>query len=276
MSNNPDVLITFGSFRLCPAARTLTHFGEPVPLAPKTFDLLLLLSESRGRVLTKGELMGALWKEAFVEDANLGYQVSMLRKALGEEGAGWIETAPKIGYRFTAPVETVAPIAADAVAPGRRWLTPLLGGGLALMLAAGWGFQSFNRIRRARPESLPKIASLAEEGRFCAAFALANQTESPLGKGDVKLAELQREIARTARLDTEPSGAEVFYSDLRSSEKEWRPLGKTPLNAVSIPRGYFRLRFEKQGFETTYGLFGAVTDYRKYSLFPKTDHCCPN
>lgn len=122
-----------------------------------------------------------------------------------------------------------------------------------------------------REESLPKITSLAEEGRFCAAFALANQAESLLGKGDIKLAALQREIARTAGLDTEPSGAEVFYSDLRSSEKEWRSLGKTPLTAVSIPRGYFRLRFEKQGFETTYGLFGAVTDYRKYSLFPKTE-----
>ncbi len=105
MPNNPGSLITFGSFRLTPEARTLRHADSDIPLAPKTFDLLLLFARNSGRVVTKKELMDSLWKDVFVEEGSLLYQVSTLRKALGEEGAGWVETVPRVGYRFSAPVE---------------------------------------------------------------------------------------------------------------------------------------------------------------------------
>ena len=85
MSSEIRRLYEFGSFWLDAAARTLTHDGEPVPLAPKTFDLLALMVESEGQLLSKSELMHALWDEAFVEEGNLTYQVSTLRKALGAE-----------------------------------------------------------------------------------------------------------------------------------------------------------------------------------------------
>jgi DNA-binding winged helix-turn-helix (wHTH) protein len=107
MSSEVRRLYEFGSFRLDSAARELMHRGEPVPLAPKTFDLLALMVESEGRMLSKSELMRALWDDAFVEEGNLTYQVSTLRKALGPEGAPWIETVPKSGYRFRAPVVKV-------------------------------------------------------------------------------------------------------------------------------------------------------------------------
>jgi Tol biopolymer transport system component/DNA-binding winged helix-turn-helix (wHTH) protein len=95
-----NVLYEFGPYRLDPAKRLLLRGGVGVALAPKTFDLLLLLVESQGQVLTKKELMSALWSDAFVEEGNLSFQVAVLRKALGEEGAQWIETVPKHGYRF--------------------------------------------------------------------------------------------------------------------------------------------------------------------------------
>jgi Tol biopolymer transport system component/DNA-binding winged helix-turn-helix (wHTH) protein len=104
MSGEIKGLYVFGSFRLDEATRTLTHDGEPVPLAPKTFDLLTLMVGSEGRLLSKEQLMRALWDEAFVEEGNLTYQVSTLRKALAAEGAAWVETVPKSGYRFRAPV----------------------------------------------------------------------------------------------------------------------------------------------------------------------------
>jgi len=69
----------FGSFRLDTAKRLLTRGGEHLTLPPKTFDLLLLLVESHGRVFTKKELMATLWPDTFVEDANLSFQVSALR-----------------------------------------------------------------------------------------------------------------------------------------------------------------------------------------------------
>ena len=107
ITNHANGLYEFGSFRLDAAKRLLSRAGEPVTLAPKTFDLLLLLVESEGRVLTKRELMNALWAETFVEEASLSYQIAALRKALGDECDGWIETVPKYGYRFAAPITKI-------------------------------------------------------------------------------------------------------------------------------------------------------------------------
>ena len=108
MSNASSGLYTFGSYRLDAASRVLTRSGAVVTLAPKTFDLLVLMAESGGRLLSKRELMEALWNGTFVEEANLSFQVSSLRKALGEEGNHWIEAVPKYGYRFKAPRGAIA------------------------------------------------------------------------------------------------------------------------------------------------------------------------
>jgi eukaryotic-like serine/threonine-protein kinase len=107
MLNEIRHLYEFGSFRLDSAKRRLVREGKNLALPPKTFDLLLLLVEGRDRVLTKKELMGALWPDTFVEEANLSFQISALRKVLGASGAEWIETVPRVGYRFTCEVATV-------------------------------------------------------------------------------------------------------------------------------------------------------------------------
>jgi DNA-binding winged helix-turn-helix (wHTH) protein/Tol biopolymer transport system component len=104
MDNTAGALYEFGPYRLDCPKRLLLRDGKSLTLAPKTFDLLLLLVESQGRVLTKKELMGALWPDTFVEEANLAFQISGLRKALGDEGAEWIETVPRHGYRFSGAV----------------------------------------------------------------------------------------------------------------------------------------------------------------------------
>jgi len=80
----------------------------PITLAPKTFDLLVVLVESGGRALSKVELMQSLWPDTYVEEANLSFQISTLRKALGEDGPKWIETVPKHGYRFAGTAVAVA------------------------------------------------------------------------------------------------------------------------------------------------------------------------
>lgn len=97
----------FGEFRLDPVARVFSRQDQPVALPPKSFDLLMLLVERRGRVLKRGELISELWPDTIVEEANVTFQVSTVRKALGEDGSKWIETVPKHGYRFTAPVREV-------------------------------------------------------------------------------------------------------------------------------------------------------------------------
>jgi DNA-binding winged helix-turn-helix (wHTH) protein/TolB-like protein/Tfp pilus assembly protein PilF len=109
----------FGEFRLEPDERLLARNSQPIPLAPKAFDLLVLLVQNSGRLVTKDQIMQAVWPRSFVEEANLTVTVSTLRKALGnkERGSEHIETVPKGGYRFVAPVREVDCARAEVAAP---------------------------------------------------------------------------------------------------------------------------------------------------------------
>lgn len=99
----------FGPFRLDVSERRLLHGQEIVPLGPKVFETLLVLIEHSGHVLEKNELMMRLWPDSFVEESSLTQNISLLRKALSQAGEQqFIETVPKLGYRFIAPVKVVA------------------------------------------------------------------------------------------------------------------------------------------------------------------------
>jgi DNA-binding winged helix-turn-helix (wHTH) protein/Tol biopolymer transport system component len=100
----------FGEFRLDARERTLSKDNEIIPINFKSFDVLLALVQNSGRLLEKEELMRLVWTEAIVEEANLKNCVSALRKALGDtpNQSLYIQTLPKLGYKFVAPVQTVA------------------------------------------------------------------------------------------------------------------------------------------------------------------------
>ena len=102
-------LYKFGSFQLDPAEHLLLREGQSVSLTPKTFDLLVFLVLHRGKLVTKDQILSAVWPESFVEEANLTVSVSALRKALGERPGEkqFIDTVPKKGYRFMASVTEV-------------------------------------------------------------------------------------------------------------------------------------------------------------------------
>src|SRR5262249_13743944 len=106
MSNPVNHLYEFGNFRLDPREHSLRHGDRPVTLRPKVFEILLLLVENNGRLIEKKELLEKIWPGQFVEEGNLNKNISTLRQALGETPAApkYIETVPKIGYRFVAPV----------------------------------------------------------------------------------------------------------------------------------------------------------------------------
>jgi eukaryotic-like serine/threonine-protein kinase len=106
MPAETKVLYEFGNFRCDPRERLLVCDGKPVSLSPKSFEILVVLVQNSGRLLTKDELMQKVWPDSFVEEANLTVNVSALRKVLGETSGGqqYIETVSKLGYRFVAPV----------------------------------------------------------------------------------------------------------------------------------------------------------------------------
>jgi TolB-like protein/DNA-binding winged helix-turn-helix (wHTH) protein/Tfp pilus assembly protein PilF len=122
MSTRPQHLYEFGPYRLDTAEQLLLRDGEPVPLTPKSFETLLALVERSGHLVEKDELMKVVWSDAFVEESNLTNNVYALRKLLGpgENGRSYIETVPKRGYRFTAPVKELS---AEALVVEKRTLT---------------------------------------------------------------------------------------------------------------------------------------------------------
>ena len=83
MANEARELYVFGAFQLDAVRRTLQRDGQAIPLTSKALETLLVLVRSRDRVLTKDELMKALWPDSFVEEVNLAQNVSAVRKALG-------------------------------------------------------------------------------------------------------------------------------------------------------------------------------------------------
>ena len=110
----------FDAFRIDTALSRLARAGEPVPLPPKAFDLLVLLARNTDRVMTKAELMEALWPNTFVDEANLTQHVYTLRKALGDQpnGQPFIETLPRRGYRLATFVREVVDAASTNAAAG--------------------------------------------------------------------------------------------------------------------------------------------------------------
>src|SRR5262252_8901047 len=120
-SNRERRLYEFGDFRLDVAERLLLRGGEPVPLTPKAFETLVVLVRNSGHVLAKQELLSLVWPDTFVEETTLSSNIYVLRKALGEapDGRPYIETVPKLGYRFEVPVAE-SPLEEDSFIIERR------------------------------------------------------------------------------------------------------------------------------------------------------------
>src|SRR6516164_5965688 len=102
-------IFEFDDFRVDTGQFLLTKAGQSSAITPTVFRILVYLLEHPGEVVTKEELMKHVWPDSFVEEGNLNRNVSTLRKALGERPADhrYIETVPKLGYRFSAPVRTL-------------------------------------------------------------------------------------------------------------------------------------------------------------------------
>ena len=96
----------FGDFTLDPEQKRLLREGQSVPLQPKVFDMLTAFVEKQGQLISREELMKAVWADTYVEETNLRFCIHALRKALGE---GYVETIPKRGYRFVAEVREKSP-----------------------------------------------------------------------------------------------------------------------------------------------------------------------
>ena len=156
----------FDDYLVDTAAFSVQRAGSPVPLEPKAFDLLVLLLETPGRVVTKPEILGTVWRDTAVTDNALTRIVAHLRKSLDDDArdARYVETIPTRGYRFVAPVSrdpeppaTPAPSPPAAHHRPGRWRAAL-----AAVVAAGATAAAVGVTRRVvgRAEGPPSIESL--------------------------------------------------------------------------------------------------------------------
>ncbi len=154
----------FGAYRLEAQARLLFRKGVHVALPPKVAELLVTLVQAAGRVLTREELLRRLWPDTVVEEGNLTSQISLLRKALGKgpRAQDFIETLPKRGYRFVAPVKRLESVTHDS-GPDRTMLVVLPFENLTAgerydYLSDGLTEEMITELARLSPERLGVIA----------------------------------------------------------------------------------------------------------------------
>src|SRR5688500_6530067 len=107
MNGESQQIISFAEFEFDAAHRKLLRGGKPLALYAKTFDLLTFLLENNGRVVSKDEILDAVWAGQFVEEANLSVQISALRKVLGEkpDAPRFLLTVSGKGYKFIADIQ---------------------------------------------------------------------------------------------------------------------------------------------------------------------------
>ncbi len=177
MSQSSTRLYEFGAFRLDAAERVLWRGEEMIVLPPKVFDTLWMLVKEEGRVVSKTELMEAIWAGAFVEESNLSQNIYTLRRALGvdEQGRQFIETIPRRGYRFAVPVrlldetssngandsQAFAPVSPSALA-GKRFrprsalrYALFASLGVVILSALGFGVYQFMNRRGEKEQIAP-------------------------------------------------------------------------------------------------------------------------
>jgi len=111
-------LYEFGPFVLDARSRILLRDGATVRLTPKAFETLLVLIQHGVQVVDKEQLLKEVWPDTFVEEGSLSRNIHELRKALGDDSSqpSYIETIPKRGYRFLAPLK-VSALDAAQIAP---------------------------------------------------------------------------------------------------------------------------------------------------------------
>lgn len=210
MSNGTKHLLTFGPFRLDRADELLFRDGERVPLPPKVFQTLVVLVENAGRLMSKDELMKALWPDAFVEEQNLTLNIHTLRKVLnaGATGEAYIETVPRRGYRFIATVsDDASPAGADAAV-----VTP----GAASGAPAAAVVRAPARRSRRLVWAIAAVAVVLIGGGLAASRLLAHRTDVDAGPPLVRLTD---NVADDHQPDVSPDGRHIVFATNRDGGK---------------------------------------------------------
>jgi TolB-like protein/DNA-binding winged helix-turn-helix (wHTH) protein len=157
----------FADFLLDESRGALLRDGEEIPLRRQAYDMLVLLVEHQGELVSKDFLMDAIWSDAVVTENSITQCLKEIRRAIGDQDLSMIRTIPRRGYIFELPVErldTAAGSAAGAGTPDRRWLVGAVAI-LAVVAVAWWALQTSppeqtTPVAKANPPPAKSVAVL--------------------------------------------------------------------------------------------------------------------
>jgi DNA-binding winged helix-turn-helix (wHTH) protein len=209
----PPVIYRFGRFSVDTREQRLTRDGAPLAITPRVFDTLVMFVRHPQRLLTKEELLQAIWPDTAVEEANLTVNVSTLRRLLTGNGQpACIETVSRRGYRFLLPVEVEGRDTPVPPAPSRD--KPLGARAQELYARANQAAYEADHWETARdlyqacvdeePDFAPAWAQLARchnlIGKFAAPHALAEHARLQAQAAFARALALDESLPLTQRL----------------------------------------------------------------------------
>jgi DNA-binding winged helix-turn-helix (wHTH) protein len=263
---------SFGEFTLDLDRGALLSAGADIKLRPKSFEVLCYLLERQGLLVSKDELLDAVWDHKAVTEGSITQCLIDIRRALGDQSHEMIRTVPRRGYILDIPVTSSDTLSHTSFSSGRlNW-----GAAAALVLILGaasiwWRFEIRGATDRQvawATQQLLEIDRLQARGERSAAFALASEIEPLLPEGTIA-EDVWVGFSWSANIETDPSGAQVYRQSFGAAEDAWEDLGTAPLESVRFARqtGY-RLLFELEGHRTVELLHYAIQGSRKLRLEP--------
>jgi formylglycine-generating enzyme required for sulfatase activity/DNA-binding winged helix-turn-helix (wHTH) protein len=237
----------FGEFRLDLRQGLLFRGTEEVKLRPKAFEALRVLATSNGKLVTKGELIEALWPGATaVSEDSIAHCVMEVRKALGDGGQSILRTVTGRGYLFHAGETPPAEVLSEEIAetPARpRWIWNSLIALGACGVLAGFGFFGWRERQIANWTAAVEAAVANEDYR--AAFDSAQRVLA-LRPDENRVLRLLNDYSDDLTVTSEPAGAEVYLQAL--GETLERKVGTTPIERMRIPHVDAVLRLRRAGY----------------------------
>ena len=258
LAREPD--FTLGNLQVRPSSREVEGGGEREVLEPRVMQVLVVLAQRRGQVVSRDQLIEACWAGRVVGEDAINRCIGKVRRLAEAQGGFTVETIARVGYRLTVeageeqPPPIPSPVKRRRVKEwkGTYWIGVLI---VVVIVASGFYAQENAReLAQQQADALTQISALVGKDQYGAAFALAFPlSRDASARTKPAFVALWQQIVVPMKPLVLQDGASVHFKPYDDADGEWIAAGTTPLQQwVDAPRGALRLKITKQGFRTGY------------------------